>query len=123
MGIAEDVRFIINQPAYSYYQLFDYFAQTSDKEGISIALLEAMSFGLTCVVTTKEEKHAVIESGSNGLVVEAGNIQKLVQAFERLIENSPQHRSLGEKAIKTVERSFNRQHMLVGYTKIFEELV
>ena len=57
LGITHFVVFVIGQQAYGYYSLFDCFAMSSDKEGISIALLEAMAFSLPCVATNSQSIH------------------------------------------------------------------
>ena len=85
LGIKHAVIFVVGQSAYSYYPLFDCFSLSSDKEGISIALLEAMSFGLPCAITHQGTDHAVIHDGLNGLLVEAGNAQMLAQTWALLM--------------------------------------
>ena len=53
--------FVIGKPSYGYYPLFDCFALSSFKEGISIAMLEAMCFALPCISTHEKATHDVID--------------------------------------------------------------
>lgn len=83
LGIADKIIFIINEPAYAYYSLFDCFVQPSKNEGLSIALLEALCFSVPAIVTGTP-KHPVIEHMRTGLVVEPA-MQALVQALTTYI--------------------------------------
>lgn len=56
---------------YKYYPLFDCFVLSSATEGLSIALLEAMAFGLPIVTTNSQVEHDVITNGEEGFVVAA----------------------------------------------------
>ena len=67
-GCSEAINFIVHQQAFGYFPLFNCFVLPSLTEGLSIALLEAMSFGLPCLVTHDAHKHPVIKSGYNGLL-------------------------------------------------------
>ncbi len=122
LGVEQDVIFVVGHEAYGYYSLFDCFALTSNKEGVSVALLEAMSFGLPCVVTNEESAHPVLHSGYNGLVVEAGNVRLLGKALIRLIDDSCLRRRLGECARQTVAQSFTSERMVKSYADIFATL-
>lgn len=121
LGINEQVTFITGQPAYRYYSLFDCFVMTSYKEGLSMALLEAMSLGLACIVTSSEERHDVLVHEENGLLVPAGNPQLLADAIDRLVRDSDLRVRLGQAAKRTVERSFTIDSMVSGYTKIYQK--
>jgi glycosyltransferase involved in cell wall biosynthesis len=123
LGISDFVIFIIGQPAYRYYSMFDCFSLTSDKEGISIALLEAMSFGLPCIITNIEKNHAVIKNEINGFLIEARNIQSLVLACTKLIESKQLGQNIGFCAKQTVEAEFNLTSMHMAYATIFKEVI
>lgn len=122
LGIEQDVIFVVGHEAYGYYSLFDCFVLTSDKEGISLALLEAMNFALPCVVTHQETHHPVLHNGYNGLMVEAGNGRLLAKALIRLIEDGCLRRRLGECARQTVAQSFTSERMVKAYADIFVSL-
>lgn len=107
LNLSDAVIFIVNEPGYKYYQLFDCFSLTTDKEGPSLALLEAMSFGIPCTRTNIDLTHPVIEHEINGILSPAGNVQALSNEYMRLIENPDFAKKLGEHAIKTVEQRFD----------------
>ena len=121
LGIDEQVLFITGQPAYKYYHLFDCFVMTSYKEGLSMALLEAMSIGLPCIVTSSELQHDVLIHEKNGLLIPSGNPQLLADALDRLAQDPELRIRLGSEAKKTVERSFTIDSMVNGYTKIYQK--
>lgn len=119
LGIAGRVSFLINRQALQYYSLFDCFVLTSPKEGISIALLEAMAFGLPSVVTNAADGHAVLRSGVDGLVIPAGDSDLFVVALRQLIENDALRVRLGTEARRTVVAHFNLERMIRDYQKLF----
>ena len=64
----------------------DVFLMTSDYEGISNALLEAMAIGMPAVVTDCSPGGArmLIQNRENGLIVPCGDAQKIAHALEEL---------------------------------------
>lgn len=51
-------------------------------DGFGLVVLEAMSRGLPVLTTTKAGAGDLVENRSNGLLVEAGNVQLLVEALQ-----------------------------------------
>ncbi|GAG38199.1 unnamed protein product, partial [marine sediment metagenome] len=98
---------------------FDCFVQSSDKEGISIALLEAMSFSLPCVVTNISKQHSVLTSGIDGIVVSAGNMRSLADAITQIILDETKRVSLGYNAQQTVRDRFSLDVMVRAYRHVF----
>jgi len=120
LKIEDRVIFIIGRSSYGYFSLFDCFVQSSDKEGISIALLEAMSCGIPCVATHVDSCHSVLVSGKNGLVVKAGKIQDLLDAIRRLEEDYTLARRLGQEGKKFVDIEFGLERMVQNYKDVFD---
>lgn len=118
LGIRDRVTLIIDRPALPYYPLFDCFVLTSHKEGISIALLEAMACALPCVVTNAEDEHAVLQSGINGLVGPADSSEVFLDLLTRLIGDASLRLQLGAQARRTVEQ-FDLSSMVRRYQKLF----
>ena len=76
------------------------YVNSSDYEGISNAMLEAMAIGMPVVCTDCPigGAKAMITDGENGLLVPIGNAQALAAAIDRLIEEPTLARRLGENA-------------------------
>jgi L-malate glycosyltransferase len=118
LSITKQVIFVIGQQAYGYYPLFDVFVQTSDKEGISMALLEAMSMSIACVVTQRDAHHAVITSGTHGIVVASGNMALFVQSLEEILHNSALKNGFTQNALNLLRDSFEQKVMVAHYQKL-----
>ena len=119
LGIAESVRWIIGQQAYGYYNLFDCFVLTSWKEGISIALLEAMSLGVVPVTTYHSVQHPVIKSGVNGCVANTDKATVFAAKIADCIASRELCKRMASSAQHTVQNSFAVQHMIAAYNRIF----
>ncbi len=76
----------------------DVFVLPSYNEGMPMALLEAMSWGLPVITTPVGGIPEIIAHTKNGLLVTPGDIQQLSQAMQSLIENEDLRLSLGSMA-------------------------
>lgn len=118
LGISEKVVFIVGQPAWGYYPLFDCFVQSSDKEGVSMALLEALCCRVPCVVMGVE-KHPVITHRETGIIAPVGCSEGLFMAITELIANPALKQQLGSQGGFLVEKEFDQKAMVVAYKKVF----
>jgi glycosyltransferase involved in cell wall biosynthesis len=98
--------------AYQYLNAFDIFVLSSVKEGFPWALLEAMSAKLPVIATNVGANPEIIESGKNGLLVEAGKPEKISEALELLISNEAVRREFGIQAHQTVLFKFDLKKMI-----------
>lgn len=82
------------------------FLITSDFEGISNSLLEAMAVGLPCVSTdhTPGGARLLITDHENGLLAPVGDAEKLAAAMCEFAENSELAKKCGENAKDVVNR-------------------
>lgn len=119
LGIEDRVVFVTGKDAQPYYQLFDCFVLSSFKEGISMALLEAMNNGVPAVVTSTSPVHDVIENEENGFLVPSGDPEKLAQALDRFINSRALCRKIGDRAKETVKQYFGVQRMVQEYTDLY----
>lgn len=123
LGLEDIVSFVVGKQAYGYFPLFDCFVLPSLTEGPAIALLEAMSFGLPCIVTHESSFHPVIIDHENGLLLPAYDEDTLSRAFISLIENKTLATRLGRAAQMTVESNFSASIMASSYRSVFERTV
>ena len=80
----------------------DIFLTTSDYEGISNALLEAMAIGMPVVATdcTPGGARLLIRNGENGLLVPRGNTAEIAAALGRMAADHALRLRCGENAKK-----------------------
>lgn len=123
LGLQGKVIFVEGQPALGYYPLFDTFIQTSFKEGISIALLEAMSCSLPCIITEPSGMHEVMVDGYNGIIVPSYNHDEVCYVIERLMGNRQVSAMLGQNAFKTIVTDFGLTAMVDAYHQEYSQLI
>jgi glycosyltransferase involved in cell wall biosynthesis len=75
----------------------DVFCLSSQFEGLSIALVEAMATGIPCVATAVGGIPEVIEDGVSGLLVPAGATIVLADTLERVLRDESLRSRLGEE--------------------------
>lgn len=107
----------------SYLNSFDIFVLPSLAEGMSNALLEAMSSGIACVASRVGGNAELIEEGLSGLLFDAGDAKALADRLKVLALNPQYRRNLGENARKRVEQSFSLHRMMHNYTCLYTDLV
>jgi glycosyltransferase involved in cell wall biosynthesis len=90
------------------YALLDMLVISSSTEGIPLTVLEAMHHGIPVVSTRVGGIPEIIESGVNGLIVEAGDMKALSNAVESLIVDSRKYMAISLNARERVRRDFNR---------------
>ena len=76
------------------------FVSSSDYEGISNSMIEAMAMGLPCVCTDCRGGGAreMITDGENGLLVPVGDVEALSQAMHRMINEEGLAEKCGKNA-------------------------
>lgn len=72
---------------YQFYPLFNCFVLSSHSEGMSIALLEALAFGIPIITTNNHPTHDVIQPGIHGLIVPPQQPIALAKSLKFLIES------------------------------------
>jgi sugar transferase (PEP-CTERM/EpsH1 system associated) len=103
----------------SYLNSFDIFVLPSLAEGMSNALLEAMSVGVACVATRVGGNPELIEDGSSGLLFDAGDARALAARLKTLASNPRYRQELGGNARRRVEKCFSLHRMMHNYTRLY----
>ena len=99
----------------------EFFVLSSDFEGMSNALLEAMMMGFPCVSTDCEGSTDVIEDGVNGLLIPRGDEDALFKAMLTLAEQEEYRERLGRQAKITAER-FKKEKVAEEWAEMIERL-
>jgi glycosyltransferase involved in cell wall biosynthesis len=79
-------------------------AASGDKDGLPVALLEAMGTGCAIVASDLPGINEAIENGENGILVPPGDVARLASAVETLATDSARRAQLGASAAVTAAR-------------------
>lgn len=90
----------------------------SYNEGLPIAILEAMSYGLPIICTDVGSISEAVFEGENGYLFKPGNKDKLEHDLKKLVFNENIWKKMSEKSRKIVEKQFSE----TGYFKKIEEI-
>ncbi len=90
----------------------DMYIMTSDYEGMSNALAEAMALGLPCVATDCSGGGAsfLIDNDVNGILVGRGDEEALVEALKSLADSRELRENIGTKA-KEISQKLDRDNV------------
>jgi glycosyltransferase involved in cell wall biosynthesis len=106
-----------------FFQAFDVFALASRSEGMPLALLEAWASGLPVVATRVGGLPELVEEGTTGLLVDAGDLDALIRALRALLDHPDQARFLGAAGRARVESAFSLRRMAEGYDRHYRQVL
>jgi teichuronic acid biosynthesis glycosyltransferase TuaC len=125
-NIADRVRFLGRQ---SRKQVADamrrcvLFALPSRYEGLGCVYLEAMSTEKAVIACRGQGIDELIRHGSNGWLVDPGNLQQLIAALSGLLQNLQLRRQIGEAGRRTILQSFTSTHQAAQLAALYRECV
>ncbi len=123
LGIENHVQFLGNQAdVRPYLNAADLFVLPSKSEGISNALLEAMSAGLACIVTTVGGNFDILDQGRCGVLLPPGDVSAWSQALAEMGNDPKKRQLLGEAAQKHVLSHFDFSAVGALYQDLYAEL-
>lgn len=99
------------------------FLLTSEFEGLSIALLEAMSRGCVPVVSDLSTQSLVIQHDVNSFAVPVGDIDGFVASLVRLYREPDKRQKMADAAFQTIiNGGYRVQDMMRSYITLFEQI-
>jgi glycosyltransferase involved in cell wall biosynthesis len=107
LGVSSEVSFVgFVSDVRPYLDACDLFVLPSDKEGLPLALLEAMAYGVPCIATDVGGNGEVITHGENGLLVEPGSPKALAGAIRHALDDRDDMRRMARNAADRVRADF-----------------
>lgn len=98
----------------------DIYLSTSDNEGFSNSLLEAMLMGLTSVTTRVGGVEDIIVNNHNGFIAEVNDEEDIFKNMKKALGLSEKERKeIGERAVKAVRDNFSLENHINELMKLY----
>jgi GalNAc-alpha-(1->4)-GalNAc-alpha-(1->3)-diNAcBac-PP-undecaprenol alpha-1,4-N-acetyl-D-galactosaminyltransferase len=120
---ADNIRLVGRQKEMEeWYQKASIFVLPSRREGFPNVLLEAMAHGCACIAfDCPYGPSEIIENGENGLLIEWGNEQALMEKLKRLMDDMDLRKKI-QVAAHESSKEFCPEKVLLLWEKLMEDL-
>lgn len=115
LGVRTDIKDLMN--------FADFYISTSDNEGLSIALLEAMSMRMPIIATNVEGVKEILNHRENGLVVEPRDMDGIRDAVITIYNDKELRDELGDSAYNYVYENLSIEKMCNKYLDVYSKLL
>ena len=104
------------------YRAIDVFVLSSLREGLPNVVLEAMASGRAVVTTKVNGIPRLVESGVNGIVVQADSVDHLFHGIRDLLESDHERCRIAQAGRQTVETQFSFERRMQKMVDIYRGL-
>lgn len=101
----------------------DCFVLPSRWEGLSNALLEAMSYGLACIANDIPPNREVLAEGEAGVLTPVENEEALFTAMERMATDPAHAKAMRTAAIKHARSRFSIESVAARHIGLYKQLI
>ncbi|AZJ32467.1 Glycosyltransferase involved in cell wall bisynthesis [Tenacibaculum mesophilum] len=105
----------------NYHNMLSISVYLSKEESFGVAIIESSSCEKPVIVSNVGGLPEVVKDGVTGIVVPGQNIDKTVQALEKLILDKNLQEQMGKAGRKRVEKMYNWEENVQQMIKIYEE--
>ncbi len=124
LGLGSSIKFIEScVDTRKYLALMDLFIFPSIKEGLGIALLEALASGRACIASKIGGIEDIITDGLNGLFVDVGDTSGIAGAAIRLLRDDALRKNLGDEGALLVRDKFASGSMADKVFGLYKEII
>ncbi|HEY3298224.1 MAG TPA: glycosyltransferase family 4 protein [Armatimonadota bacterium] len=106
-----------------YLQSSDLFVFPSENEALGISLIEAMSCGLPAVASRTGGIPEVVQHMDNGILIEPGSSDAIVEAVSHLLDEHDLARELAQRARETACTRFSMETVAEQYADFFSSIM
>jgi len=99
----------------------DVFVLSSEREGLSITLLEAMRAGCPCVATRIGGNTEAVDDGVTGRIVPASDAEALAAALAELLRDPARARAFGAAGRRRWAERFTAERMVRATEALYRE--
>jgi glycosyltransferase involved in cell wall biosynthesis len=124
LGLADKVRLVgFRSDLESLLPDLDCLVHPAEREGLGVAVLEALSCGLPVVASAVGGLVDVIEHESTGLLVDVEDNGALLQAVSRIVQDEGLRLRLGTAGRQRVQDEFSADSMTRGNLSVYREIL
>lgn len=105
------------------YRQADLLLLATVREGLPMAVLEAMSCGLPVVATRCSSLPELIDDDSNGYLCELGDVDDFAETINRLADSPAARKVAGQSNRARIEQDFTLDRMVTKYRTLFEQVL
>jgi len=106
-----------------FYNRFNCFALSSQSEGLSVSLMEAMVAGLPIVTTHHSRHHEALKHGVHGLLVPTNNATLFAKALYSVFIDKEKRVHMGIASKQQAEKQFSIDRMVTEYLQLFKRVI
>ncbi len=122
MGLEKSVFFLPSvMDTQEVLSAMDLFVLPSLKEGLGLALMEAMACGLAVIGSDVGGITSLIQDRYNGLLARPADSRELSSAILKLLQNLDQAKSLGNNARIFISQNFSQEKMVLETEEVYLE--
>lgn len=118
-----EVRYIGFTKACDFFDKIDCYLLPSRTEACSIALLEAMSWGVPTIAFRVGGNPELIENGIHGFLAQAGNVEDFYNCMQMLNSDRNMLLRFRENCILRYNEKFSRERFHKSYEVLFENMI
>jgi glycosyltransferase involved in cell wall biosynthesis len=124
LGVGDRVVFAgFRSDVHRLYPIMDVSVLTSLSEGLSITILESMSFGIPVVATAVGGNPELVRHGESGFLVAPKDTSGFADAVVRVLGDPQLARQLGQEGREIVERGFALEKVAGLYAALYRDVL
>jgi glycosyltransferase involved in cell wall biosynthesis len=103
--------------------VFDLFVLSSLREGLPVAILEAMAAGIPVVATDVDGNSELVLNGETGVLVKSGDSSAIAQSISGSYKDRDSARRMAENARERIKGLFSFEGMSRRYEDVYREVL
>jgi glycosyltransferase involved in cell wall biosynthesis len=124
LGVGDRVVFAgFRSDVQRFYPIMDVSVLTSLSEGLSITILESMSFGVPVVATAVGGNPELVRNGESGFLVPPKDVSSFADAVARVLGDGDMARRFGREGRRIVERDFGLELVASRYEQLYRDVL
>ncbi len=106
-----------------YLAAMNVYVCSSHSEGVPNAMMEAMAMRLPILSTKVGGIESIVTDDENGLLIQPGDEQTLLEKLLELLESENKRIRLGNAAYHTIERNYSAERMAHKVQAMYDEVI